>query len=370
MALAPVGNAEKGGRGFAKSVWNTDVRELFLGRQAGKGEIARFCRKLGFLLGSGLSAKDSLRLMGAGDSAGGFGAVVGSLHTMVGQGRGLSDALFSTQAFPPFLCGSVGVGEKTGRLADSFARLADYYEERAALDEELFAAALYPALIFVMMLAVSLFAVFFVLPGYAEIFAGSGAALPPVTAGLLSASDFFARNIAFLLPGAAAASACAAACLRSGPGRMLRARLALRLPLAKKAVNLRIAEALAMLLESGIGVAEALPLCARLAGNPCAEADLAGLEADIRRGAPFWQSLGKLPYADRLFVELAKVGEDCGRLGDAMSKCSAYMRDEYRRGLKRLNKTVEPLTTLALGAMLVFIVLAVVMPTFELAGVM
>ena len=370
MAITPPKKIYKSKSGA--SIWQMDVSELVFGakKNAKLKDIAVFCRKLSFLLDSGLSIKASLQVLCSQVENRGLRFAVEKLHSLVEQGESLSLALASVKVFPLFLCGYVSIGEKTGKLVQVFSKLADYYEEHAKIEDELAAAMVYPIMVTIMMLGVIILSVTLVLPGYANIFTDSDIPMPQITSSLIATADFISGNLTFIALGLLLLIVCVKAFFKSKTGNIFLTNMKLKIPLVKKSINLKIAESLSLLLYSGISIQDAVPICVKLIDNSKIKRDFYELESNLRRGKPFWTSLYKLPYVDKQFISLVKIGEESGTLAKTVAKCSDYLLDEYKLSIKKLNKLVEPVVTLVLGIVLALIMLAVVLPTFELAGVM
>ena len=370
MAISPPRNYHKSNNGV--SVWQMDVAELVLGKRKNVKlkDIAVFCRKFSFLLDSGLQVKASLLVLCGQIENRGLSVAIGKLHSLVEQGESLSLALANVKVFPLFLCGYVGIGEKTGKLAEVFAKLADYYEEHSKIEEELVAAMIYPIMVAMMMLGVIILSVTLVLPGYADIFMDTDMPMPLLTSSLIAVSDFVSQNLALIAIGILLLVACVRAFITGKIGSKLLNAIKIKIPLVKKSINLKIAESLSLLLHSGISISDALPICVKLIDNSSIKADFYELESNLRKGKSFWASLNKLPYVDKQFISLVKIGEESGSLAKTVAKCREYLLADYKLGIKQLNKLVEPIVTIALGTVLALIMLAVVLPTFELAGVM
>ena len=370
MAISPPKKVDES-KG-STSIWQMVVSELLFGtkKNAKLKDIAVFCRNLSFLLDSGLSIRASLPVLCSQIENRGLSAAVGRVHKKIEQGESLSLALAGAKVFPLFLCGYVSIGEKTGKLAEVFAKLADYYEEHSKIEDELAAAMLYPILVTIMMLGVIILAITLVLPGYAEIFMDSDIPMPRITASLITASDFITDNLIFISCGLLLMIACARSFFKSETGNSLLTTIKFRIPLIKKSINLKLAESLSLLLYSGISISDSIPICIKLIDNEKIKTDFFGLESDLKKGRPFWTSLSKLPYVNRQFISLVKIGEESGSLAKTVSKCSEYLLADYKLSIKKLNKLVEPIITLVLGIVLSLIMLAIVLPTFELAGVM
>jgi type IV pilus assembly protein PilC len=265
------------------------------------------------------------------------------------------------------MCGYIAIGERTANLPQVCLRLADYFETRAAAREELSSALMYPIIVSVMMLGVVLLAVSFVLPGYAGIFEASGVRLPAITAALLSAAEFFSQNtiaiffIGFIL------ILTMSIFFRTKKGRFFSAWFKLKIPILRKNINYNFVQALSLLLSSGLSVSEAIPVCSEISDNPILRKDLMRLSISVNSGVPFWQALAEIPYINPLIISLSRIGESTGALSQTIHKCNVYLEESFRREIRHLNKLLSPLLTLILGGLLAIVLLAIIVPTFELA---
>jgi len=123
------------------------------------------------------------------------------------------------------------------------------------------------------------------------------------------------------------------------------------------------------LLSAGLPVSQALPLAVGVMNNALVKEDIMKMTSRLNVGKPFWEVLGEVSYIDPLIVGLARIGEETGNLPETIEKCQAYYSQSYKRAIKRLNKLIEPMITLILGIELGIIMLAIILPTFELATI-
>jgi len=352
------------------SIWHTDITELFSNaphRRLPLRDIAVFCRKTAFLLDAGLPLKSAMPILAEQVSGRGMRQVISDLHKRVMQGESFTSAVNSAKVFPAFLCGYAAVGERTAQLPEVCARLADYYEEQAKAEEELMASFMYPIAVMLMMFAVIVLAVTLVLPGYASIFSNSGMSLPFLTSALLGVSYFISANIFILLFSFLAVFIAAVAYSRSSRGQVFFSRLKLRVPLFRQFVNYRLSQVMSVLLNSGLSVQEALPLCAKVVENSQVKNDLITVLSNVASGMAFWESLERVKYIDPLMIGLARIGERSGKLPQTMEKNRKYSESQYKHTMRRMNKLLEPVITLVLGIILAAVMLAVILPTFEMA---
>jgi len=278
--------------------------------------------------------------------------------------------LQKTNFFPPFVAAYVAIGEETAELAQVFEKLADYYEERAKTRKEIVSALVYPCTVMLMMLGVVVLAMVTVLPGYARIFETSDITLPVITEFLMRLSAFFVSNGLIIFITAMAIILLTLLFARSKEGANVLAAISLKIPILRKGINYNFVQALSLMLNSGILVSDAVPLCANVMGNIIVKKDLHSAHAQMVSGNDFSAAMKKMQYIDVILTDLAHIGEKTGELPTLMQKCSEYMAADYKDNLKRLTKLVEPMLTIAMGVLLALLMLAVVLPTFELATVM
>ena len=355
------------------SIWQMNISDVIFRnrkRRVPLKDLALFCRKLAYLLSSGLPIKAALPILQGKSLGGALSAVLAQVHKRVMKGDSFSDALRMEKVFPEFMVGYIAIGEKTGQLATVCEKLADYYEQQAKTRRELFAALMYPVAVLLMMFGVIILAMLTVLPGYARIFEASNIALPAITAMLLSASAFLSANIIWLACGLVAVIIAIAVFIGSNPGKNMLAKLQLKIPILRQAVNLNLTQALSLLLASGIRLSEAVLLCGNLIENVRVKNDLQELSRKLSEGLSFSDSLEAIPYVNPLLRDLTKVGEKSGDLPQSMERCLEYFIIDYRHNISRANKLIEPIITIVMGILIALVMLAVVLPTFELATVM
>ena len=356
--------------------WNRDVVELVT-RKTGRlsnEEVSLFCRKLSFMLDAGIPVRNALPSFSESfaERRGGsrkMKKIIGELHTRVLRGEGFAAACSSSGAFPDFMCGLCSVGEASASLPLVAGLLTDYYEQRSRAANEIKAALIYPAAVAVMMLAVMAVAAAFVLPEYARVFAASGAELPAATKAALTAADFVSNYFVHILVCAALAAAGVFLFARNPRGKKFLSRLALHSSLYQRNLNLIFARSLYILLSSGLRLTDAVRKCAESVANARASEYIIQIAAGLEEGKPFWRLLGEVYFFDPLFSEMARVGEETGRLAQSIEKCQNYFARELSHSINRFNKLLGPAITVALGLLLLLLALVVLLPTFSLIDV-
>ena len=264
----------------------------------------------------------------------------------------------------------ISAGEHSGNLGLVLERLADDLEERQRLQAQLLAAALYPAIVSVVALAIVLFLVSYVVPQVANVFAGSKHALPLITVAMMGFSRLVREYgwLVLLLLG------CGAALLwRMLRNAVFRERFDaawLRLPvlgrLARGYNAARFAGTLAMLSAAGVPILRALQAAAETLGNHALRRDALEALVLVREGAPLASALAQKKRFPGLLSMFARLGEQTGQLPLMLERAARQLSTEVQRRSVALATVLEPLLIVVMGLVVMLIVLAVLMPIIQL----
>jgi general secretion pathway protein F len=249
-------------------------------------------------------------------------------------------------------------------------KLADDLEERQALKAKLIGAALYPAIVSCVAIVIVVFLVTYVVPQVAQVFAGGKRALPFLTTAMLAISDFL-RSWGWLLLLAIGAGVGLLGLARRNEAtrRQLDASL-LTLPLIGRLARgynaARFAGTLAMLAGSGVPILKALQAAAETLSNEAMRADAVDALAQVREGAPLAAALAAKKRFPGLLPMFARLGEQTGELPLMLQRAATQLSAEVQRRAMQLATILEPLLIVVMGAMVMLIVLAVLLPIIQL----
>ena len=279
----------------------------------------------------------------------------------------------------------VAAGEQSGELAAVLARLADQIERRAALAQKVQLAFAYPAIVTVVALLVIVALLTYVVPQVVGVFAQTRQKLPLLTRGLIGLSDF-ARDWGWLLLVLLAAAGAGARALLARPAWRLRWHgLLLRLPLVGglvlRADLARFADTLAILSSSGVPILRALTAARDTMTNQVLRGVVDQAIVRVREGAPLSRALGlgARPAAGAggaggapgagwfppVMLNLIASGERTGRLPELLQRAASTQANEFERRTLLFTSLLEPLLVLAMGAVVLLIVLAILLPIVE-----
>jgi general secretion pathway protein F len=294
-----------------------------------------------------------------------------AVRSEVVAGARFADALGRfPRLFPQVYRATVAAGEQAGDLALVMERLADYLEQRQALRGKILSAILYPAVVTLVAVAIVLFLMTYVLPQVVQVFEQTSQSLPLPTRMLLATSAFlrnFGLWLVLLLP--ALGFALAAWLRRPGPRAAWHA-LLLRLPLVGSVLRTvdtaRFAGTLAMLAASGVPVLRALEGARATLRNSVLAQAVSGAIAQVREGEALARALGATRAFPPMLIHLIASGEATGELARMLDRAAAIQAREVERRLLVLTTLLEPLLILAMGAMVLGIVLAVLLPIIDI----
>lgn len=340
------------------------------GRPIAAATLALATRQLAVLLEAGLTLEEALSLLIEQAEDERLAVVLTTVRADVRGGQSLGRALAAQpQAFDPLYRAIVEAGEHAGALPHVMERLAGWLEGRQALRQKWLAALAYPAIVSVVAVLMLIGLVTYVTPQVLAVFAHSKTALPLPTRLLLGLSDFTRLAWPYLL----AASAGLAVVLRESlrrPASRLRLHAAwLRLPLSGRLLRTtdtaRFADTLAILAGAGVPLLTALTAAAGVLANEALKQQASAATARVREGMSLSRALAQGGFSPVL-TRLIASGEASGRLPQMLEKAARQQSDELDRRLSRLTTLLEPALILAMGLMVLAMVLAILLPIFEM----
>ena len=328
-------------------------------------------RQLAGLVGSGLTVERALAALA--DESGNEKQrnVMAAVRAEVNAGSSLGRALARfPREFPAIDRAVVAAGEQGGQLGTVLERLADDLEAQQQLRAKLMGAALYPAIVTLVALAIVVFLLTSVVPQVAGVFAGSQRQLPWLTSAMLALSAAVRQWGWLMVLLAIGASLGLRLALRQPALRLRWDAAWLRLPvigrLARGYNAARFASTLAMLSAAGVPILKGLQAAADTLSNQALRADALNALVQVREGAPLALALSRHQRFPGLLSMFARLGEQTGQLPVMLHRAAQQLAGEVQRRAMALATVLEPLLIVAMGALVMVIVLAVLMPIMEM----
>jgi len=333
--------------------------------------LAVWTRQLSGLVNAGLPLERALSALADEAETPRQRDLVSALRAEVNAGAPFAKALGQhPREFSAIFTAVIGAGEQSGHLGLVLERLADDLQEQQNLRSKLLAAALYPAIVSLVALVIVLFLLAYVVPQVAQVFGSNQQQLPALTSFMLALSSFVQNFWLWGLVLVAALGIGGHMALKQTDVRVRFDAVWLQLPLIGRLARgynaARFASTLAMLATAGVPILKALQAAADTLSNTALQRDAQDALVLVREGAPLASALAQHPRFPRLLVMFSRLGEQTGTLPTMLQRAAAQLSEEVQRRALQLATILEPLLIVAMGAMVMLIVLAVMLPIIQL----
>jgi general secretion pathway protein F len=334
-------------------------------------ELAIITRQLASLAQSGLPLEEALLAVGQQNDHPRSKSIVLGVRSKVMEGHTLADGLSEfPQSFPELYRSTVAAGEQSGHLDVVLDRLADYTEARQELRQRINNAMIYPIALVAMSIAIISFMLASVVPRIVGIFKNTAGELPLLTRGLIATSDFLRDYWVFIVLFLGAVIYGIWRLLQQEGPRRRYHRLLLRMPIAgrlSRGVNTaRFTRTLSILAGSGVPILEALKISASVIENLPMRDAVTEASLRVREGASISQSLATSRLFPPMMIHLIASGETGGRLEEMLTRTADYQEREVDGLIATLLGILQPLLIVIMGGVVMTIVLAILLPIFEI----
>jgi len=334
-------------------------------------ELALVTRQLASLSQSGLPLEEALLAVAQQNDQPRTKSILLGVRSRVMEGHTLADGLSEfPQAFPELYRATVAAGEQSGHLDVVLERLADYTEARQELRQRVTNALIYPIALVAMAVAIIGFMLATVVPRIVSVFENSAGELPRLTRWLIATSDFIRDHWLLLILGIAAVIYGIWWLLqKDGPKRSYH-RTLLRLPITSKLTRgintARFTRTFSILAGSGVPILDALKIAAEVIENLPMRDAVNEATLRVREGANISRSLAASKLFPPMMIHLIASGETSGKLEDMLNRTANYQEREVDGLIATLLGILQPLLIVLMGAVVMTIVLAILLPIFEI----
>ena len=336
-------------------------------------DIATFTRQLSTMINAGLPITEALLILRS-QSKGSMQKIVAQILADVEAGESFSNSLSKHQKiFSPTYIALVRSGEVGGVIDTVLLRLADNLEKQEEFGSKVKGALIYPAIIIVGMIIVSFVMMIFVIPRLTSLYTDFNATLPLPTRILVGMSNF-AINYWFVLLFLLAGGYYVFTLYKATPtGRKKVDELIFKIPifgeLQKQVILTELTRTLALMVGSGVPILEALNITSGVVGNTVISDALKDSARQVEKGFPIAFSFSRHPEAFPFILsQMIAVGEETGKMDEVLSKVSHIFEVESDEKVKGLTAAIEPLVMVMLGLGVGFLVIAVILPIYNLTS--
>lgn len=335
-------------------------------------DVVNFTRQLSTMISAGLPLTDALSILQLQVQPALAKNITESLRAIEG-GATFADALSAhPEAFSKVYIALVRAGEAAGVLDTILARLADNLEKQREFRAKTKGALIYPVIVLVGMLVVGVVMMVFVLPKLSVMYEDFNADLPLVTKILIGTSNFMAKTWYVLAALVAAALYALKAWKRTKSGALTLDGLKLKLPVFGKITSMvlmsEFSRTLALLASAGVSLVEGLSIVKGVVDNNVVSDALTTVGKDVEKGNSLASALAKHEAFPMLVSQMVAVGEQTGKLDDVLNRVAGYFETESEHAIKNLSTAMEPIIMVLLGVGVGFMIVAIVVPIYNLTS--
>ncbi len=347
------------------------LQKIFLMRVS-FGQIVTFTRQLATMIEAGLPLTDALSLLEK-QAQGKMKSIIEESLAQIQSGDPFAKALKKHEkTFGKAYVASVAAGEEGGVLDKVFSRLADNLEKRKEFMGKVKGAMIYPIIVIVGMILVTFIMMIFVIPKMTTLYAEFDAQMPLPTRILMGMANFTSAYF-WIFPLLIVIGFFLFRSYRNTPeGRMKIDQLKLKIPiigpLIENTILTQMTRTLGTLLGTGVAMVEALEIVAEATGNEVYAEGLRQASDRVEKGFPLSESLQENPNFPLIISQMVSTGEETGKIDSVMQDVARYFSVQAEEKVKTLTSAIEPLIMIILGIGVGFLVIAIIMPIYNLTS--
>jgi general secretion pathway protein F len=345
-------------------------KTLFV-RNISATDLALITRQWATLVRSGLPVEESLRTVAQQAEKPRLKSMMMAVRSRVMEGHSMAVALGDfPHVFSDLYRATIEAGEQSGHLDVVLERLADYTEGRQQLSQKMSQAMIYPVMLTVIAIGAVGFLLTYVVPKIVQVFEGIGQELPALTQGLISTSEFFQENWLLLLIGIVVLVSGFMYLLRFEQFKTRYHLFLLRMPMVSRLVRglnaARFARTLSIVAASGVPILDGLRIAAQVVTNLPMRKAVEEAASKVREGSAIHKALDASRYFPPMTVHLIASGEASGNIEEMLERAAESQEREMQALTEGLLGIFEPVLILAMGGVVLVIVLAILLPIFDM----
>lgn len=337
-------------------------------------DVATFTRQLATMVNAGLPITESLLILKNQARGVALKEMLTQILADVQEGQSLSNAIGKyPNVFSPTYIALLKAGEAGGVLDNVLSRLSDNMEKQVEFKGKVKGAMIYPVIVVIGMVLVAAIMMIFVIPKMLSLYSEFGADLPGPTKVLMSVSGFFAKFWWLMLIVIAFLVNFFITYRKTKTGRRKIDEWILKIPifgdLQRQVALTELTRTLSLLVGAGVSILEALSILSKISGNAVIGDALEDSAKDVEKGFPLAYAFAKHPEAfPYILSQMVAVGEETGKMSEVLAKVSHVFEVESDQKVKALTSAIEPLVMIVLGIGVGFLVIAVILPIYNLTS--
>ena len=347
------------------------TKEIVIGKPVKRDQFIMFLRQFSTLLRAGVTIIDAIRILSLQVESKPFKKILITVNDDLRGGGSLSEAFAKhPKAFEPLVVNMIRAGEMSGTIDDSLDRLADHFEKAHQLRQKVISALSYPIVVGIVAIGVVIFLLTTIVPMFVDMFASFGGELPLLTRFVMSASNLAVQYWYLFIIFIGLVVFGIWMLRRNRDGKFLLDTFLLRLPIfgdiMKKSVLATMTRTLSSLFSSSVPILQAMTMTERVVENEVISRVIAKSRESLERGGSLTEPMNEHWAFPPLIPHMIAIGEQTGSLDSMLSKVADFYEKEVDAATDRLKALIEPLMIVLLAGLVGTIVLAILMPMFEI----
>ena len=337
-------------------------------------DILHFTSQLAVMVRAGISLQDALEGIAEQADKQKFQAMIRDLKTRIEEGNSFSQALAEHPGvFSNLYINMVAAAEASGSLSDMLQKLAEYLDQEAETRSQVKSAMVYPIIIAVMAVSVTVFLLCWVLPRFTAIFKGKEHLLPGPTLVLMATSAFVRHWWYAIIPGIGACFWVFWYFINTTTGRLWWDRAKLVLPLIRTLCRslyiTRSLHTMGVLTRAGVPILNTLSITAHISGNALYKDMWLGVYEEVRQGKKIASSLSRYTLMPSSVVQMIRSGEESGNMAEVLRDISSFYARELKAVIKAVTSMIEPIMIVLMGCLVGFIAMSIILPIFKMSSI-
>ena len=334
-------------------------------------ELSILTRQMATLLDSGMTVEETLSAVVKQTEGHKIKTIMSDIRSLVTEGYSLSDAIATyPNSFPGIYQASISAGEQSGTLDNVLERLADYLEDSHAMQQKVSQAVVYPIFLFIACAAILIGLVVVVVPKVVDVYKDLGQELPFLTTLVIKISNIMVNYGAFLAVGLVAFIIGVKFLFSQPKPKFWLHSLYLKIGGLRKMVqnidSARMSRTLSIMVGSGVPILASMRASEGVMNNQVLRKDLEFATEEVAQGVSIGRALDRNGHFPPLLVHMVTSGENSGRLGHMLEKAASATENEMQTRISMMVSLLGPVMILLMGGMVLMIVLAILMPMFNL----
>ena len=336
--------------------------------------VLDFTTQLAVMVRAGIGIRVALEGIGEQTKNQRFKAIILGLKSDVESGKQFSEALARhPKLFNPLYVNMVRASEMSGSFGKMLDRIAAYTAQQIETKKMVVGAMIYPSVIAVMAVSVTIFLLTFVLPKFAGVFEGKEDALPWATLFLMDLSAFMRTNYILVVVLLVMLVGGAWAFGRTRVGAVFYDTMKLRIPLMsvmfRSLYISRSLQTMGELINAGVPMLDTLAITGDISGNRLYKRLWREVYGGVKQGRKIVQTMHRTPLLPHAVVQMIGAGEESGKLGEVLDEISVFYAKQLRDAIKSVTSMIEPIMIIIMGSIVGFIAMAIILPIFKMSQI-